>query len=72
MRKACIELNKTLKSAALLAGDLGGGKCLYLINLSTSDLFYDPKPGKWSSALDKCLSEAKMLNYEVSRVRGRS
>jgi len=72
MRKACIELNKTLKNAALLAGDLGGGKCLCIINLSNSDLSYDPTPSEWSSALNQCLNKAEILKYEVSRVRGRS
>ena len=72
MRQACIELNKTLKNAALLAGALGGGKCLHLISLSNDNLTYDPTPAEWEAALNECIARAAELNYEVSRVRGRS
>ncbi|MBU2708723.1 hypothetical protein KCM76_22210 [Zooshikella marina] len=72
MRKACIELNKTLKNATLLAGDLGGGKCLHLFSLSNENLSYDPSSAEWSAAFDECLGKADEYKYEVSRVRGLS
>lgn len=72
MRKACIELNKTLKSATLIAGDLGSGRCLICIPLSGSDFAYEPTPQEWSSALDRCYREATLLKYEVTRVRGKT
>lgn len=72
MRKACIELNGTLKCASLFSGDLGMGKCLHNIYLSNEDLSYDPTPQEWLTALNACYQKADELKYEVSRVRGRS
>jgi len=71
IRKACIELNKTLKNAALFAGDLGGGKCLHFIGLSDKDLVHEPTVQEWKSALNQCIAKAGELKYEVSRIRGR-
>ncbi|MBJ7539878.1 hypothetical protein [Marinomonas transparens] len=84
MRKACIDLNDTLKIASLLGGDLGGGKCLHtvnlldgsnqmkMLNLSTNPSIKEPTPEEWAAALNQCLDKAEELKYEVSRVRGRS
>lgn len=72
MRRACIELNGTLKCANLFSGDLGTGKCLHHIYLSNEDLSYDPTPQEWLAALNACYKKADELKYEVSRVRGRS
>ena len=67
MRKACIELMKGLNVAALLAGDLGGGKCLHQIQMPGNANASD-----WRKALDECQKMAVSLKYEVSRIRGLS
>jgi len=72
MRKSCVELNSTLKNAALLAGDLGGGRCLLLIQLSDKNLEATPTEQEWKDALEQCLQKAGELKYEVTRIRGRS
>ena len=70
MRKACVDLNYTLKFASLCGGDLGGGKCLHFIQVS-DDLSRAVSPKEWEIALDECLAKADELKYEVSRIRGR-
>ncbi|MCT6515871.1 hypothetical protein GY03_01030 [Proteus vulgaris] len=71
MRKACIELNSTMKYAALNAGPLGGGKCLVMVTVS-NDLDEVVPAEKWAKALDICLAEAKELKYEIARIYGES
>ncbi|CNK96641.1 Uncharacterised protein [Yersinia kristensenii] len=65
MRKACIDLNSTMKIATLCAGDLGGGKCLHHVTVSV-DLSYNPTAAEWKTALNECMIKTK---YEVSRIR---
>lgn len=36
MRKACIELNSTMKYVALNAGSLGGGRFLVMVTVSNN------------------------------------
>lgn len=71
MRKACIDLNETMKFASLSRGDLGGGKCLYYVQLA-EDLNANISAARWQGALDMCLQKAIDLKYEVSRIRGQS
>ena len=67
MRKACIDLNVTLKTAFLFSGDLGGGKCLHEVTFSSKPTYRD-----WLLALNNCLDKADDLKYEVTRIRGES
>lgn len=67
MRKACIELIKTLNIAVLLAGDLGGGRCLHKIQMPENASAAD-----WRKAFNECQQMAVTLKYEVSRIRGQS
>jgi hypothetical protein len=67
MRKACIELISSLNVAYLFSGDLGGGKCLHVVQFRADK----PSARDWQSALDDCLKKAEELKYEVSRIRGK-
>ncbi len=71
MRKACIDLNATMKFASLSAGDLGSGKCLYHVNVS-NDLSRTPTADEWKKAMNLCQQKAEEFRYEVSRIRGKS
>ncbi|MGO2306159.1 MAG: hypothetical protein ACTH5W_15830 [Providencia sp.] len=71
MRKACIELHSTMKYAALNAGPLGGGKCLFMIILS-NDLAATIPTEKWARALQECISKAEELKYEIAHIYGKS
>ncbi|MEL0637618.1 hypothetical protein V6259_12695 [Marinomonas sp. TI.3.20] len=84
MRKACIDLNYTLKIVSLLGGDLGGGRNLHtvnlldgsnqmtMLNLSTDPSIKEPTPDEWAKALKQCHQKAVELKYKVTRVRGES
>ena len=69
MRKACIELSDSMRSASLVAGGLGTGRCLFFLDMNA-----EPSSGisaeRWQKALDICLDKAEELKYEVSRIRG--
>lgn len=69
MRKACIELIYETKVACLLAGDLGMGRCLFMVVVSR-DMSKKPTPEQWGKALQLCKEKAGELKYEVSRIRG--
>ncbi len=69
MRKACIELIYTTKVACLQAGDLGTGRCLFMVVVS-EDMSKEPSPEQWARALQRCKEKAVELKYEVSRIRG--
>ncbi|MFV1478123.1 hypothetical protein [Serratia marcescens] len=69
MRKACIELSSSAKAACLLAGDLGMGRCLFMVVIS-DDMSKEPSPEQWARALQRCKEKAVELKYEVSRIRG--
>ncbi|MCE0828943.1 hypothetical protein LVQ78_23415 [Buttiauxella sp. A2-C2_NF] len=69
MRKACIKLMGTTKIACLIAGDLGMGRLLYIIDVS-QDLSIIPTQEHWFKALQKCQNKAVELKYEVTRVQG--
>ena len=69
MRKACIELMSTTKVACLLAGDLGMGRCLFMVVVSR-DMSKEPTSEQWAKALQRCKEKASELKYEVSRIRG--
>ncbi|MBQ0340497.1 hypothetical protein J9236_04500 [Providencia rettgeri] len=71
MRKACIELHSTMKYAALNAGPLGGGKCLFMIVLSNNLEAVIPAE-KWNWALQECIAKAEELKYEVAHIYGKS
>ncbi len=70
-KKACIELNATLRNGSLLRGDLGTGKCLALVRVGSME---GPAPTseQWRAALDDLQNAAVEQGYEVTRVRGRS
>lgn len=69
MRKACIDLMADSKVACLLAGDLGTGKCLFMVVVSR-DMTKSVSAEKWASALNQCQKKAGELKYEVTRIRG--
>lgn len=71
MRKACIELILGTKVACLMAGELGMGKCLYMVIVS-EDITVCPTAQQWEKALNMCEQKAVELKYEIARVRGRS
>jgi len=70
MRKACIELSDSMRSASLVAGDLGGGRCLYFFDMN-DEPESDISAERWQKALGICLDKAEELKYEVSRIRGK-
>lgn len=70
MRKACIELIATTKIACLFAGELGTGRCLYMVIVS-EDMSEIPTPERWLNALNSCIQKADELKYEVARIRGK-
>lgn len=69
MRKACIELMYQTKVACLVAGDLGMGRCLFMVIVS-KDMDKEPTTEKWLKALRICEEKAIELKYEVTRIRG--
>jgi hypothetical protein len=71
MRKACIELIGGTNVACLLAGDLGMGRCLYMVVLS-KEMYPLASEDKWANALRMCQQKAVELKYEVTRIRGKS
>nr|WP_278435360.1 hypothetical protein [Enterobacter mori] len=71
MRKACIELMAGTNAACLVAGELGTGRCLYLV-VVMEDIFGKPTTEQWLKSLRLCEAKAAELKYEVARIRGRS
>lgn len=69
MRKACIELMGGTKVACLFAGDLGTGRCLFMVVVSR-DMNKEPTTEQWAKALNRCKEKAAELKYEVTRIRG--
>jgi len=71
MRKACIELIAGTNAACLVAGELGTGRCLYLV-VVMEDIFGKPTTEQWLKSLRLCEAKAVELKYEVTRIRGQS
>ncbi len=71
MRKAIIELNESSGTAALLAGGLGSGRCLLIVDLLVHSQ-ETPTQERWLKALNRCELKAEELKYEVVRIRGAS
>ncbi|MDE1190129.1 MAG: hypothetical protein PW844_27325 [Pantoea sp.] len=69
MRKACIDLIGATNAACLMAGDLGTGRCLFMVVVA-KDMFKQAPAEKWAEALDLCQQKAIELKYEVTRIRG--
>lgn len=69
MRKACIELMYETKVACLIAGELGMGRCLFMVVVSR-DMSKEPTTEQWFKALRRCEEKASELKYEVTRTRG--
>ncbi|HCR2012429.1 TPA: hypothetical protein ONC52_004312 [Enterobacter asburiae] len=68
-RKACIELMAGTNAACLLAGELGTGRCLYMV-VVMEDIFGKPTTEQWLKSLRLCEAKAAELKYEVARIRG--
>lgn len=69
MRKASINLIATTNAACLVAGDLGTGRCLFMVVVA-KDMTKQAPAEKWAKALDLCQQKAVELKYEVTRIRG--
>ena len=69
MRKACIELIAGTNAACLIAGELGTGRCLYMV-VVMEDIFGKPTTKQWLKSLRLCEAKAIELKYEVARIRG--
>ncbi len=70
MRKACIELMAGTNAACLVAGELGTGRCLYLV-VVMEDIFGKPTTEQWLKAFRLCEAKAAELKYVVARIRGK-
>lgn len=57
-------------SACLVAGELGTGRCLYLV-VVMENTFGKPATEQWLKALRLCEAKAAELKYEVTRIRGK-
>lgn len=69
MRKACIELHSTARTAYLIAGERGYGRTLLEVRLSAPDPS-KPDAIQWQKALALCQQKAVVLKYEVTVTRG--
>ena len=61
MRKACIQLCDSMRYASLCAGNLGGGKCLYFVDMNKepdSEISAD----RWQSALGLCMDKVNFIH----------
>lgn len=70
MRKACIELMAGANVACLVAGELGTGRCLYMV-VVMRDILGKPTAEQWLKSLRLCEVKAVELRYEVARIRGK-
>ena len=70
MRKACIELIAATNVTCLVAGELGTGRCLYMV-VVMRDIFGKPTTEQWLKSLKLCEAKAVELKYEVARIRGK-